>query len=57
MREIIKLGGFILLVIGTVGLLLNEFAFDAGRTATITLASLNFVGLITLAVIRWGLRK
>jgi len=48
---------FILLIIGTVGLLLNEFAFDWGRTVTITFAVVNAVGLVTLAFILWGRNK
>jgi len=57
MREVIKRGGFTLLVIGTLGLLVNEFAFDWGRAATLTLAALNVVGLAALAVAHWGIKK
>ena len=53
-EAIMKLTAFILLIIGTVGLLLNEFAFDWGRTATITFAVINFIGLVALAFIIWG---
>ena len=49
-----KLTAFILLIIGTVGLLLNEFIFSWGRCATLTFAVLNLVGIITLALIIWG---
>ena len=48
---------FILLIIGTVGLLLNEFAFDWGRTVTIAFAVVNAVGLVTLAFTIWGRNK
>jgi len=48
-----KLTAFILLIIGTVGLLLNEFIFDWGRTVTLIFAILNFIGLATLAFIIW----
>ena len=57
MRDIIKLSAFILLVIGTVGLLLNEFLFDFGRAATLTFAVLNLVGLILLASAQWCMKK
>jgi len=57
MKEAIKLGGFILIMIGTVGLLVNELAMDWGRTATVTFAIVNLVGLITLAVSHWSLKK
>ena len=50
MRDIIKLIAFILLIIGTVGLLLNEFLFDLGRAATLTFAVLNLAGLVLLAI-------
>jgi hypothetical protein len=42
-----------LLLIGTVGLLLNEFIFDWGRTATITLAVFNIVGIVLLISVNW----
>ena len=48
---------FILLIIGTVGLLLNEFAFDWGRTVTIAFAVVNAVGLVILAFTVWGRNK
>ena len=57
MKEAIKLGGFILLGVGTVGLLVNELAMDWGRTATVTFAIVNLVGFITLAISRWCLKK
>ena len=49
MREAVKLIAFILLTIGTLGLLINEFAFDWGRVATMVFAIMNFTGLVTLA--------
>ena len=52
-REAIKVSGFILLIVGTLGLLVNELAMDWGRTATVTFAIINLVGLITLAVTHW----
>ena len=49
MRKFTELIGYVLLIIGTFGLLANEFAFDWGRNATLTFAALNLVGLIILA--------
>ncbi len=49
MREAAKLIAFILLIIGTIGLLVNEFVIDWGRGATITFAYLNVLGLVLLA--------
>ena len=45
---------FILLIIGTAGLLVNEFVFDWGRVATIIFAAMNVLGLISLAYANWG---
>jgi len=56
-REIAKLSVFILLIIGTLGLLINEFVFDWGGTATLTFAALNVVGLAILAYTYWGMKK
>lgn len=49
MKEIAKVIAFILLIIGTAGLLVNEFVVDWGRCATVTFACLNVVGLVALA--------
>jgi hypothetical protein len=57
MGDVIKLSAFILLVIGTIGLLLNEFLFDFGRAATLTFAVLNFVGLILLSLAQWCVKS
>ena len=46
MKEAIKLSAFVLLSIGTLGLITNEFIFDLGRPATLTFASINFWGLL-----------
>jgi hypothetical protein len=57
MREVLKLTGFILLIIGTLGLLITEFVFEWGSTATLIFAALNVVGLATLAYTHWGMKK
>ena len=57
MREVAKLSAFILLIIGTLGLLINEFVFDWGGTATLTFATLNVVGFAILAYTYWGMKK
>jgi len=38
MRRVAELSAFILLIVGTIGLLVNEFVFDWGRVATAFLA-------------------
>ena len=56
-KKAIKLGAFILLSIGTLGLIINEFIFDLGRIATLTFASINVIGLVTLASVYWSRTK
>ena len=48
-----KLIAFVLLIIGTAGLLLNEIIFDWGRVATLIFAASNLIGLATLAFSYW----
>ena len=57
MKETIKLSAFILLSIGTLGLIINEFIFDWGRIASLTFASINVIGLATLAYVYWSSTK
>ena len=57
MGEFIKLSAFILLIIGTLGLLINEFAFDWGRVATIVFAIVNLTGLAILAATYIRMKK
>ena len=57
MKQVVKLSAFILLAIGTLGLLINEFIFDWGTTATLTFAALNVVGLAILAYVYWDMKK
>jgi len=39
---------FVLLIVGTLGLLANEFIVNWGRTATLVFAASNIVGLLIL---------
>jgi len=57
LKEVAKIIAFILLIIGTIGLILNEFVADWDRSATITFACLNFVGLVVLAYTSWVIGK
>ena len=50
MREVAKLTAFILLIIGTIGLIVNEFIFDWGRVGTLVFAVFNVIGLAILAI-------
>ncbi len=57
MREAARLIAFILLIIGTLGLIINEFIFDWGSAATITFAAINVVGFVVLAFVFWVARE
>ena len=57
MEGIAKLSAFILLIIGTIGLLINELIFDWGRCTTLTFAIINVVGLASLAFAYWIKKK
>lgn len=50
MSRIVKSTAFVLLMIGTIGLLVDEFVADWGRAATFTFAIFNCAGLVILAV-------
>jgi len=56
-RAVAKLGAFILLIIGTLGLVINELIFDWGSAATLTFAAFNVGGLVLLALMNWGIGK
>jgi len=57
MRRVAELSPFILLIVGTIGLLVNEFVFDWGRVATLSFAAINIVGLSILAFMIWGIEE
>jgi len=57
MRVFALLIAFVLLIIGTIGLLINEIIFDWGRWATLTFAIINVVGFTFLAFIYWAKKK
>ena len=56
MWNILKISRFILITIGTIGLLLNEFAWEHSTTRTIIFAVVNFVGLVNLAFVSFGMK-
>ncbi len=57
MRESTHWIASILLAIGTIGLLVNEFVADWGRGVTIAFACLNVLGFAALAAIAWTRRR
>ena len=56
MREIVKLIGFILIGIGTLGLLASELIFNWCSAVTLTLAAVNVAGFAALAFAHWGMK-
>ena len=57
MKNFLKITAFILIAVGTAGLLLNEFLWEHSSTRTIIFAVVNFVGLVDLAFAHFGLRE
>ena len=56
-KSILIIGASIFLAVGTIGLLVNEFAFDWERSATLTFAVINIAGLAVLAFAHWGMKR
>ena len=56
MRNFLKITAFALIMIGTAGLLLNEFVWEHSSTRTIIFAVVDFVGLVNLAFAHFGMR-
>ena len=48
MKKYIQMIAIICLILGTLGLLLNEFLFSWGRPATLIFAAVNIIGLVML---------
>jgi len=56
LKNLIKISASILIIIGTVGLLLNEFVWAHSSSRTVIFAMVNFVGLVNLAFAQFGMR-
>ncbi len=54
MSERAKGLAFVLVAIGTLGLLTNEFVFSWGRIATLVFAATNGIGLVGVGIALWG---
>ncbi|MFC2072450.1 hypothetical protein ACFLUU_07095 [Chloroflexota bacterium] len=57
MMKYAKASGFVLLIIGTLGLIITEFILGGGRAATLTFTAFNVIGLATLAFAHWGIKR
>ena len=56
MKDFLKISAFVLIIVGTAGLLLNEFAWQHSSTRTVIFAVVNFVGLVNLGFASFALR-
>ena len=61
MKQGVKLSGFILLIIGTLGLIITEIITRWGDAVvwqhlTLTFAAVNVLGFATLAFAHWGMK-
>jgi len=57
MRNLLKITGFILIAVGTICLLLNEFIWDSSFSRAIIFAVVNLIGLVSLALAHFGIRE
>jgi hypothetical protein len=57
LRNLIMVSGFVLVIIGTAGLLLNEFVWESSSTRTVLFAIVNFVGLVDMAFAHFALKS
>ena len=57
MERNIELSAFVLLIMGTLGLLLNEFIFAWGSPATLVFATANVIGLLGFGLIYWSNKR
>ena len=60
MKQVVKLSGFILLIIGTLGLIITEIIILGGAVVwqyfTLTFGAVNVVGFATLAFAHWCMK-
>ena len=57
MKTHVKRIGFIIIAIGTLGLLLNELAFNASTIFTLIFAVVDVIGFICLAFSHYGIKE
>jgi hypothetical protein len=57
MKERIKGTGYLLIFIGTLGLILNEFVFESSMAFTFTSAGVDVLGFIFLAIGHYSIKK
>jgi hypothetical protein len=56
LRNFLRTTAFILIIVGTGGLLLNEFVWNGSTARTIIFAVVDFVGLVNLGFAQFGMK-
>ena len=56
MKDSVKGIGFVLIILGTLGLLLNEFVLESSTAFTLTAAGVDVIGLACLVIGRYGIK-
>ncbi|MFC1930192.1 hypothetical protein ACFLW6_05005 [Chloroflexota bacterium] len=56
LQKFIKIAGFALIIIGTLGLLFNEFVWNTSSSRTIIFGAGSLTGLGSLAFAHFGMR-
>ena len=57
LRYFLRVTAFILIIVGTAGLLLNEFVWEYSTTRTVIFAVVDLVGLVNLAFVHFGMKE
>jgi hypothetical protein len=56
MKDRVKGIGFVLIILGTLGLLLNEFALEGSTAITLTAAAIDIIGLACLVIGQYAIK-
>ena len=57
MKDRIKGTGFILIILGTLGLLLNEFVLESSTIVTLVAAAVDIIGLSCLVIGQYAIKE
>jgi len=56
MKDRVKSIGFVLIILGTLGLLINEFALEGSTAITLAAAAIDIIGLACLVIGQYGIK-
>ena len=57
MKHTVQLIGFVLIIIGMVGLVTSEFLMAHSSMRTIVFAGIDLVGLVLISFAHWGMKS